>query len=179
MNKTFEKDDKVIIIREYGEAENPHCFNDMLEFLYAMKDELQTKVDVIRNYFRYGKLGGWNPSSLEYIRVPGDIVGSVYQMSASTKNLNLVNQMIEHVLASDKKMFAVVFDKNFSVGRKWNNTLMNPRIIDIEKRSTDTLSEINDGNHKLIFNILDNNTMMLQGARNYDHCRIQDIKEEK
>ena len=49
----------------------------------------------------------------------------------------------------------------------------------MNKTSTDTLSEIDDENHELIFNVLDNNTMMLQGARNYDHCRIQDIKEEK
>lgn len=142
MNKTFEEDDKVIIIREYNEAENPHCLNDILEFLRPMKNELQTKLDAKRKYFRYKKLGGRNPTSLEYIRVPGpgNASGSVYQMRVSTKNLNLVNQMIEHVLASDKKMFAIVFDKNFSViktGDGWNNTLTKPRIIDIKKTYID------------------------------------------
>lgn len=142
MNKTFEEDDKVIIIREYNEAENPHCLNDILEFLRAMKNGLQTKLDAKRKYFRYKKLGGRNPTSLEYIRVPGpgNASGSVYQMRVSTKNLNLVNQMIEHVLASDKKMFAIVFDKNFSViktGDEWNNVLTKPRIIDIKKTYID------------------------------------------
>lgn len=142
MNRTFEENDKVIFIREYNEAENPYCLNDILEFLRPMKTELQTKLDAKRKYFRYKKLGGRNPVSLEYIRVPGpgNAFGSVYQMRVSTKNLNLVNQMIEHVLASDKKMFAIVFDKNFSViktGDGWNNTLTKPRIIDIKKTYID------------------------------------------
>jgi hypothetical protein len=142
MNKTFEEDDKVIIIREYNEAENPHCLNDILEFLRAMKNELQTKLDTKRKYFRDKKLEVRHPSGLEYIRVPGpgDASESVYHMRVSTKNLNLVNQMIEHVLASDKKMFAVVFDKDFSViriGDKWNNVLTKPRIVDIKKTYID------------------------------------------
>ena len=38
---------------------------------------------------------------------------------------------------------------------------------------------LNIKNDVLSKGLLDNNTMMLQGARNYDHCRIQDIKEEQ
>ena len=37
---------------------------------------------------------------------------------------------------------------------------------------------LNIKNDVLSKGLLDNNTMMLQGARNYDHCRIQDIKEK-
>ena len=38
---------------------------------------------------------------------------------------------------------------------------------------------LNIKNDVLSKGLVDNNTMMLQGARNCDHCRIQDIKEKK
>lgn len=111
----------------------------MLEFLYAMRNQVRTKKrNLIKYYCTEHKLGDRCAERLKYVSIPY-LIG--YQIRVSRKNLNHINQMIKHVLASDKKMFAVVFDKNFSVVKTdhggYGNPVTNPHIIDVKKTYID------------------------------------------
>ena len=51
-------------------------------------------------------------------------------------------------------------------------------MVNLLPLSTLPAFHLNIKNDVLSKGLLDNNTMMLQGARDYHHCRIQDIKEK-
>ena len=124
MNKIIPTDDKVFVIREYCDAEDvkPDALNDILEYLYDIRDILEEGVG--KQYMRllqevHNKNSYHESLKHDFSRYrlhPG------YCLRISHKTLNQIDEIIDKVRGSDKGMFAVVWTRERAI-------LSEPRLV--------------------------------------------------
>ena len=124
MNKIIPTDDKVFVIREYCDAEDvePNAENDILEYLYDIRDIL--KEGIYRQRSRVlQEVHDKDPyhESLKY-DISHYRLHPEYHLRISNKNLNKIDEIIYKVRSSDKRMFAVVWTLERAV-------LSEPRLV--------------------------------------------------
>ena len=117
MNTIAIEHNKIFVIREYNNFEDgePSSRNDILEYLYDIRDNITEKIDIltsranqILNGVRNTRLSmTHHDSSIDDTETHG-----IIRISAKTAKdlLTVINDMIEEVLCSDDAMFAVVWD---------------------------------------------------------------------
>ncbi len=124
MNTVENKENKIWVIREYNDSdENISYSNDILEYLYDIRDGLKEGIekrienaqsfinnnDTYRSY-RADKYYFDKATNLKIQNLPD--------------NLNVINALIDEVNGSDDKMYAVVWDKS----DQHRNVIENPRL---------------------------------------------------
>lgn len=124
MNKIIPTDDKVFVIREYCDAEDvePDASNDILEYLYDIRDILTEGIDRQRSRL----LQEVHDKNSYHESLKYDIsqyrLHPEYHLRISHKTLNKINEIIDKVRGSDKGMFAVVWTRERAI-------LSEPRLV--------------------------------------------------
>lgn len=124
MNTVEIKENKIWVIREYNNSdENISYTNDILEYLYDIRDGLKEGIEK-RTKIAQSFINN-NDSYLSYL-------DDKYYFDKATNfkiqnlpdNLNVINALIEEVNGSDHDMYAVVWDKS----DQHRNVIKNPRL---------------------------------------------------
>ena len=126
MNKIISTDDKVFVIREYCDAEDvkPDASNDILEYLYDIKDILEEGIDrqrarVLQEVHNKNSYHESLKQDISRYRLHPE-----YHLRISHKNLNKIDEIIYKVRSSDKGMLAVVWTLERAV-------LSEPRLVNM------------------------------------------------
>jgi hypothetical protein len=114
MNKIIDENNKIFVIREYNnfEDEDPSSRNDILEYLYDIRDSITEHIEALKAKATQIVNGG-RLSMTYHDRCINDTEthGSIRISPKTAKDqLMVINAMIEEVLGSDDDMFAVVWD---------------------------------------------------------------------
>lgn len=124
MNTVEIKENKIWVIREYNDSdENISYTNDILEYLYDIRDGLKEGIEK-RTKIAQSFINN-NDSWYSYL-------DDKYYFDKATNfkiqnlpdNLNVINALIEEVNGSDYDMYAVVWDKS----DQHRNVIKNPRL---------------------------------------------------
>lgn len=129
--ETSDDDRKLFVVREYHNGPIPDSSNDILEYLYDIRDIMNKYIDKERDRLLneiHNRKGHVSPY---YNFAKVSCHQSLYnKMHVTVKNLEKIESIIEDVINSDKSMFAVVWSINgFSI--------TNPRLIYVQETQRD------------------------------------------
>ena len=115
MNTIAIENNKIFVIREYNnfDDEEPSSRNDILEYLYDIRDSITERIDIMKYKANQILNGVKNPRWTHHDSCIDDTeTHGIIRISAKTAKdiLTVINDMIEKVLSSDEDMFAVVWD---------------------------------------------------------------------
>lgn len=124
MNRIEIKDEKFIVIREYYNGNGkPNDQNDILEYLYEIRDLIKEKLDGVKKNPNVAITSSYSRERFKHVDHPNNTYHSI---NVSYKNYDKINDMIDHVIDSNDNMFCVVWDRHGF----W---LDNPRFGSVEK----------------------------------------------
>lgn len=115
MNTVTTYKEKMFIIREYNNFgdEEPSYRNDILEYLYDIRDGINDSIDIMKSKaVRIANGDTWTTINNRDKCVIDPITHWSIRLSPKTaeNDLMVINAIIEEVLGSDDDMFAVVWD---------------------------------------------------------------------
>lgn len=124
MNTVEFKDDKIWVIREYNDSDEDISYmNDILEYLYDIRDGLEEGIEKRRKTAQ-----SFISNNDTYHSYCGDKYylekASHFKIECFPDNLKVINDLIDEVNGSDYKMYAVVWDKS----DQRRNVIKNPRL---------------------------------------------------
>lgn len=129
--ETSDDDRKLFVVREYHNGPNPDSSNDILEYLYDIRDVMNEYIDKEKDrllkeiHNRKGHIG----PNYNFAKVSCH-PSLRNQIHVTVENLKKIESIIEDVINSDKSMFAVVWSiKGFSI--------TNPRLIYVQETQRD------------------------------------------
>ena len=129
MNTVENKENKIWVIREYNDSdENISYMNDILEYLYDIRDGLKEGIEKrTKNAQSFINNNGTYRSYLDdkyYFEKASHL-----KIECIPDNLKVINDLIDEVNGSDDKMYAVVWDKSDQRA----NVIKNPRLRKVLK----------------------------------------------
>ena len=115
MNTVTTHNEKMFVIREYNNFgdEEPSCRNDILEYLYDIRDGINDSIDTMKSKAtRIVNGDTWATINNHDKCVIDPVTHWSIRLSPKTaeNDLMVINAIIEEVLGSDDDMFAVVWD---------------------------------------------------------------------
>ena len=129
MNTVENKENKIWVIREYNDSdENISYMNDILEYLYDIRDGLKEGIEKrTKNAQSFISNNGTYRSYLDdkyYFEKASHL-----KIECLPDNLMVINDLIDEVNGSDDKIYAVVWDKSDQRA----NAIKNPRLRKVLK----------------------------------------------
>ena len=129
MNTVENKENKIWVIREYNDSdENISYMNDILEYLYDIRDGLKEGIEKrTKNAQSFINNNGTYRSYLDdkyYFEKASHL-----KIECLPDNLMVINDLIDEVNGSDDKIYAVVWDKSDQRA----NAIKNPRLRKVLK----------------------------------------------
>ena len=129
MNTVENKENKIWVIREYNDSdENISYMNDILEYLYDIRDGLKEGIEKrTKNAQSFISNNGTYRSYLDdkyYFEKASHL-----KIECLPDNLMVINDLIDEVNGSDDKIYAVVWDK----ADQRANAIKNPRLRKVLK----------------------------------------------
>ena len=124
MNTVEFKEDKIWVLREYNDSdENISYMNDILEYLYDIRDGLEEGIEKRRKNAQ--SFISNNDTYRSYLddKYYYD-KASHFKIECLPDNLKVINDLIDEVNGSEYKMYAVVWDKS----DEHRNVIKNPRL---------------------------------------------------
>lgn len=123
MNTVENKENKIWVIREYNDSdENISYINDILEYLYDIRDGLEEKIEerrkIARSFSTYLTYRSYRDD-----RYYSDEASNL-KIECTPDNLKIINALIDEVNGSDYDMYAVVWDRSDQRA----NVIKNPRL---------------------------------------------------
>ena len=127
MNFVEFKENKIWVIREYNDSdENISYINDILEYLYDIRDGLEEKIEerrkIARSFSTYLMYRSYRDD-----RYYSDKASNL-KIECTPDNLKIINALIDEVNGSDDKIYAVVWDNDQQA-----NVIKNPRLRKVLK----------------------------------------------
>jgi hypothetical protein len=127
MNFVEFKESKIWVIREYNDSdENISYINDILEYLYDIRDGLEEKIEerrkIARSFSTYLMYRSYRDDGYYSDKA------SNLKIECTTDNLTVINDLIDEVNGSDDKIYAVVWDNDQQA-----NVIKNPRLRKVLK----------------------------------------------
>lgn len=124
MNTVEFKEDKIWILREYNDSDEDISYmNDILEYLYDIRDGLEEGIEKRRKTAQSFISNKDTYRSYHYDKYYID-KASRFKIEYTPDNLKVINDLIDEVNGSDYKMYAVVWDKS----DRHRNVIKNPRL---------------------------------------------------
>ena len=128
MNTVESRENKIWVIREYNDSdENISYINDILEYLYDIRDGLEEKIDerrkIARSFSTYHTYRSYRDD-----RHYSDKASNL-KIECIPDNLTVINDLIDEVNGSDDKIYAVVWDRS----DQRSNVIKNPRLRKVLK----------------------------------------------
>lgn len=151
MNYSERIGNKYFVIREYVDDENIEAnnMNDILEYLYGIRDGISNALEIRRERaiaVAHGKTSVYDRSYRITQHVYSDSDSYSYYVHTTQQNLDIINNLIEEVLDSDDNMFAVVWDIISANG--FREIASNPRLRPVKKTET-SVNKIGFNDQKL------------------------------
>lgn len=124
MNTVENKENKIWVIREYNDSdENISYMNDILEYLYDIRDGLKEGIEK-----RIENAQSFINNNDTYRSYRADKYyfdkATNFKIQNIPDNLNVINALIDEVNGNDDKMYAVVWDRSDQRA----NVIKNPRL---------------------------------------------------